>query len=130
MASVKDYSQNELVISAFLNNYKVSDIVKETGFSKSLVYNIRNDPKFQRVLTERKQAIIQTAVNKMQGYMVRNAEILQEIIEDPETSPQTKVNAIKVMFDQLRDWTTTTEIQVKLETIEKSFLDESGHFRG
>jgi len=128
MARAKNYKDDERVIGAFLNNFRMVDVMKETGLSKNVVYKIRNDPEFQTVLRERKEAILKTAVNKMQGYLTRDVEILQGIIEDPDTSPQIKVNAIKTIMDQLRDWTTTTDIIKRLEALQKSSENVSETF--
>lgn len=121
----KKYTEDERVIAAFMNNFRMVDVMKETGLSKNTVYKIRNDPEFQKVIRERKEAILKTAVNKMQSYLTRDIEVLQEIIEDPETSAQTKVNAIKTLMEQLRDWTTTTDIMKKLEALQKASKDVS-----
>lgn len=123
MATAKNYAEDERVISAFLNNFRMVDVIRETGLSKKTCYKIRNDPEFQKVIRERKEAILKTAVNKMQGYLTKDVEILQQIIEDPETSAQTKVNAIQTLMNQLRDWTTTTDIMKKLEALQ----DTSGN---
>ena len=123
MAKAKDYIHDERVIGAFLNNFRMVDVMKETGLSKNTVYKIRNDPEFQKTIRERKEAILKTAVNKMQSYLTKDVEILQQIIEDPETSAQTKVNAIQTLMNQLRDWTTTTDIMKKLEALQ----DTSGN---
>ena len=118
------YAEDERVISAFLNNYRMVDIIRETGLSKKTCYRIRNDPEFQKVIRERKEAILKTAVNKMQSYLTKDVEILQGIIEDPDTSPQIKVNAIQTLMNQLRDWTTTTDIMKRLEALQN---DTSGN---
>ena len=123
MATAKNYTEDERVISAFLNNFRMVDVIRETGLSKKTCYKIRNDPEFQKVIRERKEAILKTAVNKMQGYLTKDVEILQQIIEDPETTAQTKVNAIQTLMNQLRDWTTTTDIMKKLEALQ----DTSGN---
>ena len=123
MATAKNYTEDERVISAFLNNFRMVDVIRETGLSKKTCYKIRNDPEFQKVIRERKEAILKTAVNKMQSYLTKDVEILQQIIEDPETSAQTKVNAIQTLMNQLRDWTTTTDIMKKLEALQ----DTSGN---
>lgn len=123
MATAKNYTEDERVISAFLNNFRMVDVIRETGLSKKTCYKIRNDPEFQKVIRERKEAILKTAVNKMQGYLTKDVEILQQIIEDPDTSAQTKVNAIQTLMNQLRDWTTTTDIMKKLEALQ----DTSGN---
>lgn len=124
----KNYCQDERVISAFLTNFRMVDIMKETGLSKNTVYKIRNDPAFQKVIRERKDAILKTAVNKMQSYLTKDVEILQQIIEDPETSAQTKVNAIQTLMNQLRDWTTTTDIIKRLEALQRPSEDVSETF--
>lgn len=120
MALPRKYLEDERVITAFLTHFRMVDVVKETGLSKKTCYRIRNDPDFQQVIRKRKEAILKTAVNRMQGYLTKDIMILQGIIEDPETSAQTKVNAIKVLMDQLRDWTTTTDIMKQLETLQNT----------
>lgn len=125
MAKAKNYREDERVIGAFLNNFRMVDVMRETGLSKNTVYKIRNDPEFQKVIRERKEAILKTAVNKMQGYLTRDVEILQEIIEDPDTSAQVKINGIQTLMNQLRDWTTTTDIMKKLEALQKPSGDVS-----
>jgi len=114
----RNYCEDERVISAFINNFRMVDIMRATGLSKTTVYKIRNDPEFQKTIRERKEAILKTAVNKMQSYLTKDVEILQQIIEDPETSAQTKVNAIQTLMNQLRDWTTTTDIMKRLEALQ------------
>ena len=128
MATAKNYCEDERVIGAFLNNFRMVDVIRETGLSKKTCYKIRNDPEFQKVIRERKEAILKTAVNKMQGYLTKDVEILQSIIEDPDTSAQTKVNAIQTLMNQLRDWTTTTDIMKKLEALQKPSGDVSDTF--
>lgn len=120
MAKKMDYIHDERVIGAFLNNFRMVDVIRETGLTKDTVYKIRKDPEFQKVLTERKDAIIKTAVNKMQSYLTKDVEILQKIIEDPKTSPQVKINAIQTLMSQLREWTTTADIITRLETLEQT----------
>ena len=119
----RKYCEDERIISAFMNNFRMCDVIRETGLSKNTCYKIRNDPEFQKVIRERKESILKAAVNKMQGYLTRDVEILQQIIEDPDTSAQTKVNAIQTLMNQLRDWTTTTDIMKKLEALQKPSED-------
>ena len=124
MEQKKKYLEDERIIAAFLNNFRMVDVIRESKLSKKTAYKIRNDPDFQKVLRSRKDDIIKTAVNKMQGYLVKDVEILQGIIEDEETAPQTKVNAIKVLLDQLKDWTNTTELVERLVILEETSRNE------
>ena len=113
----RNYCEDERVISAFLTNFRMVDVMKETGLSKKTCYKIRNDPKFQQVIRERKEAILKTAVNIMQTYMVKNVKTLQQIIDDPETPRSTRVNALNTYMSHMRDWTTTTDIQKEVEAL-------------
>ncbi len=123
MGVPRRYDLDEKVINAFLTNYRVVDIMKEAGIGKNTVYKLRNDPAFQKVIRERKDAILKSAVNKMQGYLVKDVEILQEIIEDPETSAQVKINGIRVLMEQLRDLSMRTDIITRLEALENPSED-------
>lgn len=114
----RNYCEDERVIGAFLNNFRMVDVMKETGLSKKTCYKIRNDPEFQKIIRERKEAILKTAVNKMQSYMLSDAEALQAIIEDPETPRQVRINAINTKWTHLKEWSTTTDIMKKLEELQ------------
>ena len=120
MAKARDYTQDERVIAAFLTNFRMVDVMKVTGLSSKTVYKIRNDPRFQRVLQERKDAVLQEAVETMRGYMTKDVKILQDIIEDPDTSAQTKINGIQLMFNTFRDWTNTVDLLKRVEALQEA----------
>ena len=113
---MKDY--DERYIAAFLNNYRMTDIMREAGISKTKAYKLRNDPEFMEVVRQRKEAILKAAVNKMTVTLTGDVETLQNIIDDPETSPQVKINALQVKWNQMREWITTTDIIKRLEALE------------
>lgn len=113
------YQDDERVLSAFLYNFRMSDIIRETGLSKTTAYKIRNDPEFQKALQARKDGILRAAVEKMRGYLVRDVDILQQIIDNPKTSPQTRINAIQILFGQFRDFATTTDIVNRITELEE-----------
>lgn len=110
---------DERIIAAFMNNYRIVDIVRETGLSKSTVYRYKNNSKFQKALHERKAAIVTAAVNRMRGYLLKDIDFLQHIIEDPNTTAQVKVYAVQTLMNQLRDWTTTADIMERLQELQK-----------
>jgi len=118
------YECDEKVISAFLGNFRTADIVRESGLSRTTVQKLKTDPDFQRVLTERRDAVIRASVDKMRTYLLTDVEKLQEIIDDTETSPQTRVNAIQVVLSQLRSWIETDDILKRLEALEATQRDE------
>ena len=109
---------DERIIAAFLNNFKAVDIMRELHISDTKYYKLKKDPELQRILQERKDSILSAAINKMRGYLLEDVDKLQEIITDTETAAQTRVNAIQILMNQLRDWTTTTDIIQRLEALE------------
>lgn len=112
----KQYS--ETVINAFLKYDKITDIAVATKLSRSTIKRYRDDPELQQLLTERKNEFIKIAVNRMQAFMVEGVEVLEGIIRDNETSPQVKINAIQIMFNQCKTWTETTDILERLKMLE------------
>ena len=120
----------EPLIEAFLTEFRMTDIARKTGLSKTTVYKYKDDPDFQSVLTDRRSAMVSAAVDRMTAYMTEDVEILQAVIRDPDTSAQTKVNAIQVMMNQLQTWTTTTDILRRLQAIERADLGVSGRSEG
>lgn len=116
MAGKKGYS--EKIISAFLENDKITDIMSATGLSRSTIDRYGQDPELQRILSERKAAYVEAAVTKMQAALSESAEVLQRIIKNEDVSPQVRVNAIQVLFTQCRSWTETADILKRLEALE------------
>lgn len=122
MARKKTYS--ETVISAFLKHDKLTDIAREIGVTPQTAAKYRDDPDLQEILSDRRLQFVKAAVSKMQGFMTEGVEILQNIIRDSETSPQTRVNAIQIMFNQCKVWTETTDILERLQTLEEAEKNE------
>lgn len=122
MARKKTYS--ETVISAFLKYDKLTDIAREIGVTPQTVAKYRDDLALQEILSDRRLQFVKAAVSKMQGFMTEGVEILQNIIRDSETSPQTRVNAIQIMFNQCKVWTETTDILERLQALEDAENNE------
>lgn len=114
----KGYS--ETVINAFLRYDKLSDVARETGLSWNTVAKYRNDPYLQELLENRRMEIIKSSVNKMQGSMNECVDVLQTIIRDKEVSPQTRINAVQIMFNQCKAWTEVTDILERLKALENA----------
>ena len=110
----------EALITAFLTSYKPAEIMKAAGISKTKYYRLKADADFQRILTERRSELVREAVMKMESYLTEDVEILQEIIRDPETSAQVKINGINLLMNQLSNWKTMTEVLDRLQKLEDS----------
>ena len=113
---MKIYEEKD--INAFLTSTKAVTIMKTAKIGKTRYYRLKNDPEFQRIVTQRRNDIVKEAVLRMESFLTEDVETLQEIIRNPETKDQVKVNAIQVMLSQLGQWKTYTEIMERLERLE------------
>ncbi len=113
---MKIYEEKD--INAFLTSTKAVTIMKTAKIGKTRYYRLKNDPDFQRIVTQRRNDIVKEAVLRMESFLTEDVETLQEIIRNPETKDQVKVNAIQVMLSQLGQWKTYTEIMERLERLE------------
>ena len=123
---MKDY--DERIIKAFMFNTKQADISKESGLSVSQVKRLKNDPDFQKVIRDRKDAIIKTTINKMRAYVCKDVDMLQEVIEDPEINPQTRVYAISQMIHTLKDWIMIDDLVARMDDIEAEQERQRGNY--
>lgn len=108
----------EELITAFMCTARRGEIMEKTGISKSRYYRLKADPDFQRLVAERRTELVKDAVLKMEGYLSKDVMILQEIIENPETSPQTRLNGIQLLMNQLGQWKMVSEMMERLQSVE------------
>ncbi|MBQ6519728.1 MAG: hypothetical protein IJI14_13480 [Anaerolineaceae bacterium] len=127
---MRNYGADERVIAAFLNNYRVTDIAKAAGISRGTVYKLRRDSEFMTAISDRKAAIVEAAVNRMTGYMIKNVETLQKIADDPEEKSQVRINAINLMATQQREWMIVSDLQKRVMALEATPVAVIEQFEG
>ena len=112
----KEYPES--LIIAFMTSCKRAEIMKKAGIGKNKYYELKNDPDFMKIVTERRDELIREAVLKMESYFNENVEALQTLIRDPETKGQVKINALALASTQLGQWRNSTEILGRLQKVE------------
>ena len=70
-----------------------------------------------KAVAERRSEIIQSAVKRMESNFVKNADALQEIIDDKSISPQIRINALRLYGEQFGQWKMTTDILEDIQRI-------------
>lgn len=124
---MKEYS--EKVIGAFLGNFKVKDIAAEAGLALSTVNRLKRDPAFKSVLNERRSAIVSAAVDRMTGSILKDADVLQEIIDDPKVNPAVRANAVNVKWVHLREWKALVDFESRLRALETAGIGDPERFK-
>lgn len=61
-----------------------------------------NDTDFKRELDRKKEEMLSRISGYLQGSLVDCCERLMEIVKDPDTSAQVKINAISLIFQNAR----------------------------
>ncbi len=119
---MKEKHYPERLIMAFVTEIKAIEIQRAAGISDTKYYALKRDPAFMQAVTARRTEIVQAAVGQMEKSLEKNIGILQAIIDNPETAPQIRVNALNLFFNQLSQWKTTTEILERLQQLEQDAL--------
>jgi len=107
----------EKIITAFLTETRPIDIQRAAGIGNTRYYNLKRDPEFQRILTDRRSEIIRETVRRMERNFGKNADALQAIIDDPEVAPQVRINALRLYCEQFGQWKLTTDIIEDIQRI-------------
>ena len=81
-------------------------------------------------ISDRKAAIVEAAVNRMTGYMIKNVETLQKIADDPEEKSQVRINAINLMATQQREWMIVSDLQKRVMALEATPVAVIEQFEG
>ena len=110
---------SDRVITAFLTCNSMSEIARTTGLGKSTIYRYKKDPALQKVLAERRENMLQVALDTMREQLQPAAKKLIEIIQDPETPKQTAVNAISTLFATMKSMTELTEFGKRIAALEE-----------
>ena len=120
---MKIYEEKD--INAFLTSTKAVTIMKTAKIGKTRYYRLKNDPDFQRIVTQRRNDIVKEAVLRMESFLTEDVETLQEIIRNPETKDQVRINAINLLMTQLASWRTATDIESRLLALEERVEDKT-----
>jgi len=109
--------------------YTLTDIAEAAGLSRETIRKYKRDPAFNAVLNERRAAIVGAAVDKMAGSILRDADVLQEIIDDCNVNPAVRVQAIGTKWSHLREWRALLDFDDRLRALELANLGDSERFR-
>lgn len=115
--------QNRFMV-ALLTNSTVSEAAKESDISESTAYKYLNDPDFIKQYDSKRKEILTSSCHMLQAKMGRAAEELIKIIEEPNTAPQVRLNAIDMLYRHAYKQTELMDIITRLELLEERARNE------
>lgn len=116
----------EDVITAFLTCSSIKSICEATGKSERTIIRYSQDEELQKEVDKRRKLIIKASVKKMQSALLECVEELLKIVR-ADNSPQIKINAMQLLFNQCRTWTEDTDIIERLQKIEDSIAENDSN---
>ena len=116
--------ENEVVISALLNELTVQKAAEKCGLSQRQIYERMKQKNFKEEYHQAKRSILEAVTNGLQARLTAATETAIQIMQDKETSPQTRLNACNLVFNQCQKLTETIDILDRIETLEKQVDNE------
>lgn len=115
---------NEMVISALLNESTVSRAAEKCGLSQRQIYERMKQKNFKEEYHQAKRSILESVTNGLQARLTAATETTIEIMQNKENSPQTRLNAANLIFNQCQKLTETIDILDRIETLEMQVDNE------
>lgn len=110
-------------IDTYLNTSTITETCKKLKISRTTAYNYLNDEQVKAEISKRKSELINDTTYYLQSNLRTCSEVLMDIIQSEESSPQVKINAINSMFNNCNKMTETNDILVKLTDIEQKLAE-------
>lgn len=115
-------------ISELLQHGTVQAAIDATGISSSTAYKWLKNAEFRSELDKRKADLLDSVSIAMQSGFTAAVKELNQVIQNPATPPQVKVNAIDCLFRNARPIIEEVDILKRLTAIEEGLKagDENG----
>lgn len=114
ISTARRETTEDRVIALMLVGKTRAEIIREAHISKATFDALNGSPVFKARVRCRRDELTQAVLARLQANLLKNCDTLQSIIDDPQTPPQVRVNAIsaglsaltklKKTEDQDTDW--------------------------
>lgn len=110
---------NEIVISALLTEPTVQKAAEKCGLSQRQIYERMKQGGFKKEYSQAKKGILESVANSLQTRLTAAVETEMQIMQDSENSPQIRLNAANLIFNQCQKLTETVDIVNRIESLEE-----------
>lgn len=111
---------DEQIIAAVMTNRTNRAAVAELGMQERHFYKRLQDERLQAKLKAAREKVVDDALRKLQLGMSEAADVLYEIMNDPNANKQTRINAANAMLSSSMKLTDQVSILQRLEKLENA----------
>lgn len=111
-------------IDAYLSSKNLTETCKKLKITRSTAYRYLREDKVKAEIDKRRGELINDTTLYLQDSLQECSKQLMDIVKDPNTSPQVKINAINSIFNNCNKLTETNDILTKIASIEERLAEQ------
>ena len=111
-------------IDTYLSSKSITETCKKLKITRSTAYRYLKEDKVKAEIDKRRGELINDTTLYLQDSLQECSRQLMEIIKDPNTTPQVKINAINSIFNNCNKLTETNDILTKIASIEERLAEQ------
>lgn len=111
-------------IDTYLSSKNLTETCKKLKITRSTAYRYLREDKVKAEIDKRRGELINDTTLYLQDSLQECSRQLMEIIKDPNTTPQVKINAINSIFNNCNKLTETNDILTKIASIEERLAEQ------
>lgn len=116
--------EREQLIGALLVNGTIRATADALGVSPATVYSGMNEAGFKEEFDKTKMEILQGVCNKLTSSLFQGVEVVTEVMNNAENSPQIRLNATQQLFNIRLRLGEQVEVLERLSRLEERFENE------
>jgi hypothetical protein len=116
--------KQETALLALLDNSTIEAAYKAAGISKATMWRFMQDANFQARYRASRRQLVETAIAQLQKHATTAARVLVNIAVDKDAPASSRVAAAKTILDQSVAAIELTDIQERLEQVERMLEEQ------
>ena len=111
-------------IDTYLSSKNMTETCKKLNISRNTAYMYLKVDAVKKEIDKRRSELITNTTLYLQDSLQECSKVLMDIIKDPNTAPQIKINAINSIFSNCNKLTETNDIMTKLAEVEQRLAEQ------
>ena len=113
----------ERALTALLTETTISAAAEQAGLSERSLYRYLGDPSFKAALREQHDAILSSITSSLLALSTKALVTLEAVLDDPETTPASKVRASLGVLSHARSMVEMGELLERLVYLERTVVE-------